>query len=441
MDEDDGEHRANAGAGVQRTTPSLSRRPGAASARRPSTRRRRHRRDAARGSPRRASRRSSARRRRARCARRARRRRRRTRRGRWSRARFHASAAWGTAPPVRTSGADSGSATAAATRAAISRAWLKPRSRWRAGESGSATTRSGCASGCRAASERSDRGRERRSGPVGKREAAPVLELDQQPVGRKRVDERRDRARPRRRMRETGAADAAVRAGRAQVGHAAVDPGNCGRAGRAEQRGAGVGHAQRAPLRQCQAREARKRSGERPEPPRRARSQMFRLIDLTRGCPPATLGRPSARRTLTLPSPRDAIRRKHDRSAARLFRRPKRRRAGRSPRSRRSSRCRLPISCSARSRFIASITRPMPCSSRRCSRSRPAAVPRTARTARRRSATTPGSPKKPSLDLDSGARGRARREGAGRDALLHGRRVARPEGPRSRAGARRWCAA
>ena len=29
---------------------------------------------------------------------------------------------------------------------------------------------------------------------------------------------------------------------------------------------------------------------------------------------------------------------------------------------------------------------------------------------------------------------------AGRDALLHGRRVARPEGARPRAGARRWCA-
>ena len=63
--------------------------------------------------------------------------------------------------------------------------------------------------------------------------------------------------------------------------------------------------------------------------------------------------------------------------------------------------CRSTISCSARSRCIARITRRTPCSCRRCCRSRPAAAPRTAATARRRRAITPASANEAMLDVDA----------------------------------------
>ncbi len=113
---------------------------------------------------------------------------------------------------MRASGIASGSAVAARDARAISRAWLKPRSRWRAAASGSATTRRGAHSTC-AGERRRDARRERCRCPIREREPAAVLELLQQAVDRERVDKRRDRGRERRRMREARAADRAARAG------------------------------------------------------------------------------------------------------------------------------------------------------------------------------------------------------------------------------------
>ena len=110
----------------------------------------------------------------------------RTRRGRCAPRSAHGSAACGGESRVRRKPGDQRHARCArATRRAISRAWLKPRSRWRAGASGSATS----ASGRRALPRRVRRARDQRRGErLGEREPAAVLECVQQAVDRKRVD-------------------------------------------------------------------------------------------------------------------------------------------------------------------------------------------------------------------------------------------------------------
>ena len=83
-------------------------------------------------------------------------------------------------------------------------------------------------------------------------------------------------------------------------------------------------------------------------------------------------------------------------------------------------------SCTAHKACTAATSTRTPCRSGRCCRSRPAAAPRTAPTARRASATTPGVEREALMDARATcvARARAARRGR-RDALLHGRRLAR----------------
>ena len=260
VDEDDGEHRSLRSMERQayaRASHRSTRRSYATCARRPSTRRRRRRRASACAWPRRAWRRWSSRRRRARCARRERRRARQTRRGRCAHVPSTA------APPAASCRRRAQAAPSAAsrprapTRGAISRAWLNPRSRCRDGASGNATTRSGRAvvgrvgDRCRATALR-----QRRARPIGEGETASVFQLLQQPVDRKRVDERRDGARPRRRTRETRAADRARgRRERADRARAAIGAASRRRTPRTEVRSR-TGDAQFAALRQTPARRA-----------------------------------------------------------------------------------------------------------------------------------------------------------------------------------------
>ena len=124
-----------------------------------------------------------------------------------------------------------------------------------------------------------------------------------------------------------------------------------------------------------------------------------------------------------------------ERTRALAARRAQRAHDGRSSRSRRSSRCPSPISLPRAADASRAPSRRTPFSSRRCFRSRPAAVRKIAATARRPSATAPASTTRAARSRHGG-RGGAHREGAGCDALLHGRGMARPEGSRSRARAR-----
>ena len=112
---------------------------------------------------------------------------------------------------------------ARATRRAISLAWLKPRSRCRAGESGSATRASG---GGRA--RRSMRGDQRASAErLGQSEPAAVLERVHQPVERERIDPRARSPRERRRPGEASAAEPRQAAPAARRrGHARTSGGN-----------------------------------------------------------------------------------------------------------------------------------------------------------------------------------------------------------------------
>ena len=79
-------------------------------------------------------------------------------------------------------------------------------------------------------------------------------------------------------------------------------------------------------------------------------------------------------------------------------------------------------------RSIAGITTLRRCRSASCCRSRPAAAPRIAATAPRRPATTPASTPTASLPGGRGAGRRALGEGRRRDAVLHGRGLARGQG-------------
>ena len=88
--------------------------------------------------------------------------------------------------------------------------------------------------------------------------------------------------------------------------------------------------------------------------------------------------------------------------------------------------CRSTISCFARKACIANTSMRMRCSCRRCSRSRPAAARRIAAYCPQAARYHTGVENEELLPLDEVvAAARAAREGAGRDALLHGRRVAR----------------
>ena len=188
------------------------------------------------------------------------------------------------------------------------------------------------------------------------------------------------------------------------------------RAGRADQRvGAPARRTARSAAAAARAQRAPQRAPRRGTRRRRARTrcQMFaaRGFDNARASLDTARAEFSRRASPCAPfiatgSPAHAIDRTndHQRAAPRRHRATRarhRRRAGPSPRSRRCSRCRSPISCSARSRCTARTTRPTPCSCRRCCRSRPAAAPRTAATARRRRATTPASTNEALLDLDA----------------------------------------
>ena len=168
----------------------------------------------------------------------------------------------------------------AATRRAISAAWLYPRSRWRSRDKGNATSRSGsgrlrCA---RSASERAGR-------PLGEREAALVLERVHQPVDGKGIGESGDRRVERRRMGEAAAADRAAR-GRQ-------------RAHRTRRVRAAAGRA-RTPRTPARCADGAAQSSQRCGSARRAasiavaaaakRCQMRRPENLTTRCPSSTLG-------------------------------------------------------------------------------------------------------------------------------------------------------
>ncbi len=117
-------------------------------------------------------------------------------------------------------------------------------------------------------------------------------------------------------------------------------------------------------------------------------------------------------------------------------RRPASGRRGASRRSKRCSRCRSPTSCSARSRPIASTMRPTPSSSRTLLSIKTGGCPEDCGYCPQAKRYHTGVEDEALLRLSRGRRGGARREGERRDALLHGRGVARTEGARPRAGAR-----
>ena len=156
------------------------------------------------------------------------------------------------------SGAASGSPVPRATRTAISRAWLKPRSRWRAAASGRATMRSGRSRPHPTRERGAHGGGERGAGPLGERDPAAVLDALEQSIDRKRVGECGDGARRTavgargtRRMRRPPAE------GSAQTGHAAATRGSASRAG-AHSRSPSVRRdAELAALREQQTRDGR----------------------------------------------------------------------------------------------------------------------------------------------------------------------------------------
>ena len=331
--------------------------------------------------PRRAWRRSSSRRRRARCALRAHPTRPRTRRGHFAGA--PPTAAWPAADRRQRARADRRAAgrCRAATWTAISRAWLKPRSRWRLRrERQRHDALRALAS--RSTGERDAHGRgERRPGPFGERNPAAVFDALEQAVSRKGVGER---PRPSRRT-AAGARGRHRRPrrraeGSAQTGHAAAIRGSD--AAHAAHNSASPACARRTSSQRC-GRARRSERARLDQPARRAAPAVkrFGAAHLTRPCPPSTLGADCSRRRRATarrcgmrarsksrrspqchpPNARSPSARAGRRAAAR----PRsHRRGGPSRASCNSSRCRFPISCSGRRRCTARIMRPTRCSSR-----------------------------------------------------------------------------
>ena len=103
---------------------------------------------------------------------------------------------------------------------------------------------------------------------------------------------------------------------------------------------------------------------------------------------------------------------------------------GRATRSPRCSTCRSSICCCARRPCTARITRRTRCSFPRCSRSRPAAAPRIAAIAPSPPSPTRGLKAEKLMDVDAVVAAARAGEGRRLAALLHGRGVAQPQGPR-----------